>query len=138
MSTRSLIIVDHGDHLAVSYCHSDGHPRHHGPILSGYYASDPAARALSALGNLSRLGARIDAPEGHSFETPVAGCCVAYGRDRGEADWQADVCWHLFAAWPSDPDWIEWVYVWREGAWWVASADEGSQALRRVADLVAA
>jgi len=138
MSTRSLIIVDHGDHFAVSYCHWDGKPRHQAPILTEHYASDDAARALSALGNLSSLGARVDAPDGHSYASPAEGCCIAYGRDRGEANWRADKCWAVIAAWPCDHSLIEWVYLWRDGAWWFASAEEGTQALRPCTDLIAA
>lgn len=136
MATRSLIIVDFGENLAVTYCHSDGKPRHHAPILVQHYGSEDAARSLSALGHLSRLGPRLDGPAGHSFDAPAPDCCVAYGRDRGEANQAADVCWHLFAAWPCDDSAIEWVYLWRGGQWWFASAEEGSQALRPCADLL--
>ena len=42
-----------------------------------------------ALGSLSSIYASPEKPDGHSYETPVAGYCVAYGRDRGELGQEA-------------------------------------------------
>lgn len=54
------------------------------PILEGSYNTPDAARQLVLLGDLSQLAEIPCAPEGHSYETPVNGHCVAYRRDRGE------------------------------------------------------
>jgi hypothetical protein len=84
MSTRSLISVKVGDSVRTIYCHSDGYPEHHLPILTTHYNTQEKAEALVALGDLSSLSKSPECPQGHSFETQVKGYCVAYGRDRGE------------------------------------------------------
>lgn len=134
MSTRSLILVDHDDGVTAVYCHSNGQPKWNGRDLVDHYADPERATALVAGGDLSVLGVHLDCPVGHSFDTPVAGACVYYGRDRGETDCGPSSYPCLAAAWPSDDDWIEWVYAWTGGCWQVAQACEGTQALRPVVD----
>ena len=36
------------------------------------------------MGDISSLAPKVDAPEGHTFDSPVKDVVVAYGRDRGE------------------------------------------------------
>ena len=52
-----------------------------------------------------------------------------YGRDRGEKDTEAAIFDSLAEAWPAEDTWTEFTYVWKDGAWFVADADEGSQSL---------
>jgi hypothetical protein len=84
MSTRSTISVKTNGIVKLIYCHSDGYPSHHLPILRGFYHSQRKAESLVALGNLSVLAISPDCPPGHSFANRVEGYCVAYNRDRGE------------------------------------------------------
>lgn len=66
------------------FCYWDGYKSHVGAILHDHYTDTSKVAALIDLGNLSSLGTECDCPQGHSWETPVAGKTVAYHRDRGE------------------------------------------------------
>ena len=90
MGTRSIISVKKQDGSYASiYCHWDGYPSHAGKILVENYGDQEKAECLMALGSLSSIYASPEKPDGHSYETPVAGYCVAYGRDRGELGQEA-------------------------------------------------
>ena len=83
MSTNSTISVFTEEGVKSIYCHWDGSPEHHMPILKKYYSTQEKAEALMALVNLSELSISTECPEGHSFRTPIRGYCIAYGRDMG-------------------------------------------------------
>lgn len=85
MATRSRIGIEHEDGKITSiYCHWDGYPEHHLPILEGHYFDREKVAKLIELGDLSVLGEEVDPTGPHSFDRPQGGVCVAYGRDRGE------------------------------------------------------
>lgn len=86
MSTRSAIIVKHGDGYRGIYCHFDGYPDGVGKILSKHYTIQEKVDSLIALGDLSSLGTEVSAPEGktHSYDKPIENVTVAYARDRGD------------------------------------------------------
>lgn len=87
MATRSYIGIKNSDEsITFVYCHFDGYPSHHGPILLGHYNTEERVRALLAGGDMSVLGERYNQPAGHSYNTPVDGCTIYYGRDRGEGN----------------------------------------------------
>ncbi|PIJ76504.1 MULTISPECIES: hypothetical protein [unclassified Erwinia] len=86
MATRSNINVKVGDIYHCVYCHWDGYPEHHAPILTAHYNSQELAEKLVSHGDISSLENSSDQPEGHSFSTPVKGYTVYYGRDRGESN----------------------------------------------------
>lgn len=72
MATRSFICKVNSDGSVEGvYCHWDGYPDHHLPLLEGKYTTHGDVDDLLALGDLSTLG-----------ETP--GKCEAFHRDRGE------------------------------------------------------
>lgn len=88
MSTRSHIGIKNEDGTVTSiYCHFDGYPQHHGPILVGHYSTEEKVRTLIALGDLSQLGEEIGTP--HPFDECPKGTCNFYGRDRGEQGTEA-------------------------------------------------
>lgn len=89
MGTRSSISVQVGDKIKSIYCHWDGYLSWNGKILLENYNSQELAEKLIALGDLSSLNKSPDKPEGHTYDTPVDGYCVAYGRDRGEKNTEA-------------------------------------------------
>jgi len=66
------------------YCHFDGYPSHHLPILNTYYNDLDKAIELVKHGDISILAESCENPEGHSFDTPVKGYTIYYGRDRDE------------------------------------------------------
>ena len=90
MSTRSSIGIKNEDgSVTAIYCHWGGYPDHHLPILKEHYNTKEKVESLLALGNLSSLEISTECPEGHTFENAVNGYCVAYGRDRGELNQEA-------------------------------------------------
>jgi len=56
MSTRSLIARKTADGFEAVYCHNDGYPGHHLPILEKGYSTDKAVEALIAGGDMSDIG----------------------------------------------------------------------------------
>jgi len=85
MGTRSDIIVHRADgKWARVYCHWDGYLSHNGRILFDHYTSQKQAEKLVSHGDMSSLAPRCSKPKGHSFDKPVKGFTVYYGRDRGE------------------------------------------------------
>ena len=89
MATRSTIAIENPDGTVYQiYCHYDGYLSHVGRILFENYSTTDAMKELLCLGDLSVLGERVDPDldEDHSFAKPAKGVCIAYGRDRGEAD----------------------------------------------------
>lgn len=139
MGTRSDIIVHRADgSWKRIYCHWNGYLSHNGRILHDHYGSQELAEALVAPGDMSSLAPNCSKPEGHSFEKPVDGYCVYYGRDRGETGVDGTVADSLAKVWPEADCWTEFTYVWDQGHWWVANPDEGSQTAISLADALTA
>lgn len=135
MGTRSDIIVHRANGTwARIYCHWDGYLEHNGRILFDHYTSQADAELLVSQGNLSILAERCIRPEGHSFDKPVKGFCVYYGRDRGEKGQQAETGDSLHAVWPEADTWTEFTYVWDGEKWLVGIPDEGTQTLVDLGD----
>lgn len=89
MATRSRIAIEQPDGTVESiYCHWDGYPENNGQILVEHYGDHEKVQALIDLGDISNLAPEVEAaPDtGHTFNDPVDGVVVAYGRDRGETD----------------------------------------------------
>lgn len=86
MGTRSIIAYydPYSKNVVSAYCHWDGYPSYNGVVLLHNYNTLDKVKELVSGGDMSRLGSRCDLPEGHSFENPVEGYTVYYGRDRGE------------------------------------------------------
>ena len=92
MSTNSTISLQNADGTVRSiYCHWDGYPSYNGRILVNNYNTIEKVEALIALGDLSVLAESPELPEWHSFNNPIKGYCVAYGRDRGDSNTEAKV-----------------------------------------------
>lgn len=89
MSTRSNIgmLMPDGTVRGI-YCHFDGYPEHHVPLLTEHYATAERVAALIDLGDISTLDREIG--DAHSFDSCPDGWCNAYGRDRGEKNVGAD------------------------------------------------
>jgi hypothetical protein len=156
MSTRSDIIVQRSNgQWARVYCHFDGYPAHHGPILTQHYNSQERAETLVSLGDISVLDKRCDLPTEpvprtyynreikkmpassvHTFDDPAEGFTLYYGRDRGETGTEPHLFDNLSAAWPPEDSWTEFVYVWTDGQWWIGDPDQGSQTVRPLQDVV--
>lgn len=89
MNLRSTISVTKGSQILTIHFVPNDVPINHLAILVRYYSSQEDAERLIRLGNLARLAASTDAPEGHSFHSPLPGFSVALGRDRGDRKFAA-------------------------------------------------
>ncbi len=137
MGTRSDIIVHRADgQWHRIYCHWDGYLEGVGRTLFDHYTSQKQVEELVAPGDMSACYASCSKPKGHTFDTPVKGYCVYYGRDRGEADVAGTVGESLQAVWPPEDTWTEFTYVWDDGRWWCTDPDEGTQTLIDLGDLL--
>jgi len=119
MSTHSHICRKNRDGTYTGvYCHLDGYPKHHAPILSKFYATDERVDALLALGNLDQLGPEIGRKHkwDESCSPRCKNWCCADSRDCG-TPWEeaapktfTDFSYlHETAA--------EYVYLWSGGKW---------------------
>lgn len=119
MSTRGLIAIEAADRSCRSiYVHFDMYPSGAGVCLNAHYNTKERIEALFALGDLSGLGGRLsnDDPEPDAQDV-----CHAYHRDYGEKlcpprVW-ADADEMLARA--EDAYWAEYVYLFRDGKWYV-------------------
>lgn len=121
MSTRSMIGKVYDGKVKAIYCHWDGYPSYTGNMLETYYNNDEIIDELIGLGSLSYIAPRIKPNEGeeHSFECPAKDVTVAYHRDRGE-DMQVyeydSIDKFLYEIYDTT-SWIEYLYLWNNGAW---------------------
>lgn len=88
MATNSHIgIINTDGSVDIIYCHWDGYPSHHAPILLNHYNTIDKVQELVQLGDISSLEQNISPnTDTHSFDKPEPNVVVAYHRDRGE-DW---------------------------------------------------
>ena len=120
MGTRSRIGVMHGEIVKSIYVHWDGYLSHNGKILLDHYDS-AKANHLVALGDVSSLREHIVIPDGvdHSFEKPLPGVTVFYGRDRGEKGTEFKSAF-TFAEFLEQCDncGAEYYYIMKDGVWY--------------------
>lgn len=91
MSTRSVIGLERPDgSIKCVYCHFDGYPSHHGPILLFGYPTADKVEALLEGGDISVLGMVPGLVQ--DFRHPQPGYTLYYGRDRGETGIEARDC----------------------------------------------
>ena len=88
MSTRSAIIMKTDSGYAGIYCYFDGYKEGVGATLLTHYTDAGKVAALIQLGDISILGDVVSPAVGdvHTFDAPIKGVTVAYGRDRGETE----------------------------------------------------
>ena len=111
MSTRSNVGILDNDTGKVEgiYVHYDGYPSGIGKVLLKHYDSGERVQALIDLGNASYLEPEMSKPKGHSFNKPVKGYSVFYGRDRGEEGNESQKHKNL-DAYLDYQDWTDYVY----------------------------
>lgn len=136
MGTRSNIIAKtaQGGWLRV-YCHWDGYPDHHGPILLDHYWDQAKIDALLALGDLSSLGGEIG--QKHAFDTRPDDACTAYGRDRGETGVEPKKHKSLATALKNTTgSGAEFVYVWDGQCWSITTPEAGLAGLANLREFM--
>lgn len=121
MATRSRIAIESKEGRVKSiYAHWDGYPEHNGKILFEHYQDRDKLTKLIELGSISSLAPEVKTDQPHSFDAPVEGVVVAYGRDRGEED--VEFKFHANAEDFFLGDIEEWGYLLtKEGVWKVKS-----------------
>ena len=134
MATRSAIAVQTPHGLRAVYCHWDGYPSHHLPILSSHYPTAKAAAALILPGDISVL--RTEEIWGSDYQRDGNGRALfdqprlprrdpqpLYYRERGDSNVGprsfADV--GELTRW-ADGSGCEHVYVFRPGSGWEHTA----------------
>jgi len=118
MATRSTISLKTKTGGKTIYCHWDGFPSNNGKILIEHYNTEDKVKALLELGDLSSLAPSCEKPVGHTFDNPIEGHCVSYGRDRGEDGVEGTKFENL----PSRRE--EWNYMFQDGKWLVAEDEK--------------
>lgn len=112
MGTRSNIAIQEKDgSIRAIYCHWDGYLAHNGQMLFNYYSSTAKLRKLIDLGSISILAPEIGTKT--DFDNPKDGQVIAYNRDRGEEDHEADEYPDIetFVKSFDGASWIEYIYV---------------------------
>lgn len=133
MSTRSRIAIEDLETGKVRsvYCHFDGYPDGVGKTLVEHYRDRDKVEALIALGDLSVLDAEVAPPSGtsHKFGDAYPGVTVAYGRDRGETGCETAEDADAAALYAGETEtWGEWLYLYRQGVWFVTEVGGGAGA----------
>lgn len=118
MGTGAGIVARASDgRWATSYVNFDGYVNSVGLMLHEYYGTQARVDALLAHGHMSSLGESPDCPEGHSYDRPVDGYCVFYGRDRGEEDVDTDYYHSFQEAFVEGERQGQFTYVWDGVSW---------------------
>lgn len=136
MSTRSYIAKQVGeDQYNTIYCHSDGYLSYNGALLLDHYNTPEKIDELLSLGDLSLLNVCLNPdpnyPHSFDYNERQEGVTVAYGRDRGEKDVQAEV--KTLAELDDPNNWTEYVYIFtQDNEWKYFRAGHSQEGLRDV------
>lgn len=119
MATRSMIgILEDDNTVTAIYCHWDGYPENNGHLLMKYWNDAYLIDHLMTLGNISVLGKEVG--ERQNFNQPTDGnWCLAYGRDRGEADQSATsyASRDDYVGNAADDHDVDYIYLWENDKW---------------------
>lgn len=131
MSTPATIVVKCNDRYYESCVNYDGDLLP--PLLKKHYGTPELAEQLVKLGDASFLAESLEAPEGHSFESPVRGRGVFYARDRGE-EWRR-VGPRTYNSLNELRKCAEYLYLYEDGRWFIAASgrvllDNGTRGFR--------
>jgi hypothetical protein len=125
MATRSMIGVqrDNGTIEAI-YCHWDGYPSHHGPILLTAYNGPRKIEALIRQGDLSCLGSiLVTDATGAEDEDACSNINGYVGGDGGDSECSAKVYTSLDDL-RERQTWCDYYYIHKEGRWYVTTDSE--------------
>lgn len=116
MATRSMIAKKEKNGFVGIYCHWDGYPEHHLPILENSYNSEELVDQLIALGSISRLGNKIGTKQNFN-KIEDDDSCLAYHRDREEEFYQTIAASAKELLTDAKELWLEYLYVFTENGW---------------------
>lgn len=136
MSTRSFIAKQIGeDEYLTIYCHSDGYLSYNGAMLIDHYNSEEKVDELLKLGDLSCLCKKLNPdpskPHSFDFDERQDDVTIAYGRDRGDKNVEAQT---LTMEQLDAPDnWTEYVYIFnKDNGWKYFHSGQSEQGLRDI------
>lgn len=115
MGTHSHIIEKTEEGFRYVYCHYDGYPDWNGIVLHNFYDTSEKVKKLLDLGNISTLDREIG--EKHDFGTRPENQSTFYGRDRGDANQEAQ-----FTKTVLTEQFGSWLYLW-DGEQWLYCKD---------------
>lgn len=124
MASRSFIGISlPSGRVKAVYCHYDGYPEHHAPILLNHYDTAAKVRKLMQLGSLSTLGKEIGLA--HNFDSHWSNpdsqeWCLSYFRDRGEP--RRDSGPSILQS-PFDMD-HQFNYLFKDNQWWMVDGNQ--------------
>ena len=154
MSTRSIIGILNSDGTATYvFCHWDGFPSHHGPILMKHYNTEARVRQLLAQGQIEVLdkfispdevkGPLVPAMTGlfnryqqgwtHNDENRAKGVSTFILRDCNIKGWNNNAKKHAKPITAPLKDfgdnwtWQEYEYLFKKGAWYWRTCEEGNR-----------
>jgi len=141
MGTRSSIGIENNDGTVDSiYCHWDGYPSHHAPILLKYYDSEEKVREIIKYGDMSSLRKAVN-PEPrthHSFNKQQSDVCVYYHRDRGE-EWNDTKPLHFenITKWQENTAerFGEYLYLFKDNKWYLVGTDDSDKEIYKLQEL---
>jgi len=137
MATRSRIGIINADKTVSSiYCHYDGYPQGVGQTLLDHFTTKYRVQKLVDLGAISFLRRSTERPLGHSFDSPVPDCTVAYGRDRGETDVDAITMDSLQDFFESDFEEFGYIFDPEATRWMVKAQHREDRAVRDLSDVL--
>ena len=116
MSTNASISIRIGNKIKTIYSHWDGYPEYLGKLLKEHYNTESKVKELICLGNVSILKESTFCPAGHTFDEPVEGYSIFYGRDRKELDQGTRVYENLKKAMEKENE--EFNYLWDKKHGW--------------------
>ena len=121
MSTRSFIAMEiegNPRRYRGIYAHWDGYVSHNGVILQRCYRDPDKIRQLLDLGSISILAPEIGQKQ--DFNHHINGWCLAYSRDRGEKDTEANEFMSFSEMRECAVNsWAEYLYIWDGQEWLV-------------------
>lgn len=137
MSTPCFIgkVDNKTDDVRFIYCHFDGYPEYVGDVLNTYYKDHGKVEDLLDLGDISVLGQEVSASPSYTEEEIKDKVTVAYFRDKGE-DWESVAPKHTqLANYEKGEDTIDYLYLYKDGIWYV-DVENGLSLWTRVSDLL--
>jgi len=117
MSTNANVLVKTDEGFKSIYIHWDGYPEGVGNILKEHYNTQEKAEQVVSLGDLSSLDKSMECPEGHTFNAPVDGYSIAYGRDRGEENVETKMFRSLKDFFWDGTKYWKYIYCWNGKQW---------------------
>ncbi len=132
MSTRgtvSVLLLD--GRVRTVYVHFDCYLMGVGRTLLAFWNSQELAEQITAMGDMSILGQRIEPKGFHSYDDPESGTCVFFGRDRHETGMGPSI-WISIHEYNLINQSEEYNYLFFDNAWHVSYGTNGLKGMQEI------